>query len=410
MKQQNPRVRQAGAVALGIFCFLIPFSQAAVEISFPLLLVLWLWGWGRLPRHRVFGLLGLYLAVCFISIFLSSFPMLSLVGFICKTLEYALLFFIAADLADQPQAGQRVNRALLAAGALVVLYGLLQEWAIHKALYKSMVPDPIQGHILDYVRMVGPYKNPNDLATFLMVTALVAIGWMLRSSTARPEPSLLVLTTLLLGCLIRTQSLGAMLGLFGGLALLGIFHRKRPWIFWRLSCLATGLAALSLFLSRSSLQGMLTLSDIPSRDRAAMWQTAWAMIQDRPVMGHGLNTFMANYSRYSVDASHNPAYAHNCFLQITAETGVVGLIAFVLFLTSLGWLIWNALGMRTEPSQEDHVSRAVLEGVSAGLLGFLIQSMFDTNLYALRQAVLFWTLSGVAAGMSFRLLRGWPQS
>lgn len=407
MKDQTlPRWHRAGGVALGTYLFLIPFSNAAVELCFPVLLVLWLLGWKRLPNQKVFLLLGLYVAICAASVVTSSYPRLSLTGLIGKTLEYALLFVIAADLVDQPQVCRRAVRALLAAGGLVVLYGFLQEWAIYKALYKSQAADPIRGFTLDYVRMVGPYKNPNDLATFLMVTGLIATGWILKPRTTRVPAVLLILTALLIGCMVWTRSLGAMLGLFGGLAFLGVIHQKRKGILFVFLGLTAAVGALFLFVSPDSLR-QVPLSDVASHDRTSMWKTAWVMIVDRPLLGHGLNTFMANYSRYAPDAGQNPAYAHNCFLQITAETGLIGLAAFGLFLAGLGRTIGAALKTDVAPAEflQEPALRSALGGIAAGLLAFLIQSAFDTNLYALRQAVLFWTLAGVAVGMSSRLLR-----
>ena len=419
MKDQTlSRWHWAGGVALVCYLFLIPFSNAAVELSFPVLLVLWLLGWKRpfsiehlrripSPNQKVFLLLGLYVAVCAASVVTSSYRRLSLIGFIGKTLEYALLFVIAADLVDQPQVCRRAVRALLAAGGLVVLYGFLQEWAIYKALYKSQAADPIRGCILDYVRMVGPYKNPNDLASFLMVTGLVAMGWLLKPRTTRIPVVLLILTALLIGCMVWTRSLGALLGLFGGLAFLGVIHRKRKGILLVFFGLTAATGALFVFVSPDSLRQVLTLSDAAAKDRISMWETAWAMILDHPIWGHGLNTFMANYSLYTVQVGRDPAYAHNCFLQITAETGLIGLATFLLFLDRLGRVVWTALKTDVAPAEllQEPALRAALGGIAAALLAFLIQSVFDTNLYALRQAVLFWTLAGVAIGMSSRLLR-----
>lgn len=407
-------------IALACFLFLIPFSNAAVEVSFGILLVLWLWGWKRPfsmehlrdippPNKKIFVWLGLYVAVCAVSVVTSSFPRISLTGFIGKTLEHALLFVIAADLVDQPNAARLAMRALLAAGGLIVLYGLLQEWTIYRyqVVHQAMAADPIRRYlILDFARMVGPYKNPNDLATFFMFSGLIALGWALRPAAFRTSPALVILTASLIGCLIWTQSLGAMLGFFGGLAFLGVLHRNRKKLLLALGGLAAACVAVFLIFSPESFQKIMTFSGAAEKDRASMWMTAWAMIADRPVWGHGLNTFMANYSRYAADAGRNPAYAHNCFLQITAETGLIGLITFLLFLTGLGKLIWSALNRCAGSSEpEAPILRAALGGISAALLSFLIQSTFDTNLYALRQAILFWTWAGAAVGISARLLR-----
>jgi len=418
--------RRAGAAALALYLFVIPFSKAAVEIFFPILLLLWILGWHRWPfsgeglrqippvHRKGFFLVVLYTAVCAASVIFSSHLKLSLTGFIGKTLEYSMLFLIAADLVDQPQASRRALRALLAAGVLVVLYGLLQEWALYTIGHGSETLDPIRGKKLDFARMVGPYENPNDLATFLMVTGLISAAWLTeRMRAGRTLLLRLALTLLLAGCLLWTQSRGALLGFFFGLCFLGAVARGRKAIHWGIAAAIVSITALFLRFSRRQLFDMLTFSDSGSRERAEMWTTAWRMILDRPIRGHGINTFMANYSRYAPNSAQNPAYAHNCFLQITAETGLLGLAAFLLFLAGVGYFAWQALGVpEQELSPEDQPARILLVGLAAAFLAFLVQSFLDTNLYALRQAVLFWTLAGMTLGISARLLRarGAPSS
>lgn len=394
------------AAALAVFLFLIPFSKAAVEVSFFLLLFLWLGGWKRASLQGLrtipsgnrppFLLLGIFLTVCFFSAVTSPMARLSLDGFIGKWLEYGLLFLIAADLAVLPQVNRRAVHALLAAAGLVILWGLLQEWILHAALYPSEARDFITGKRLDYIRMVGPYENPNDLATFLMVSGLVIAGWLLRARKGEASLASCVVLALIAGCLAWTRSMGGLLGTFCGLALLGWRHRGNRRLVWSLAAAGVSAAAFFLLTSSEALDKLLTFSDIASNDRASMWKTGWAMFIDRPLWGHGLNTFMANYTRFAPDAAKNPAYAHNCYLQMAAETGLIGLTAFLLFLGGSARAIWKGLKAVPDPA---------LEGLTAALLGFLIQSLFDTNFYALRQAVLFWTLAGAAVGISSELRR-----
>lgn len=89
-----------------------------------------------------------------------------------------------------------------------------------------------------------------------------------------------------------------------------------------------------------------------------------------------------------------PRYAHNCYLQVAAETGLIGLVAFLTF---LGILFWHLIrrAMRSEAQLA-----ILLPGLIGGLLAFVVQAAVDTNFYSLRQAVLFWVLAGVAVGLS----------
>lgn len=374
--------------------FLLPISKAAIEIAFPVLLVSWLvqhallrWHssvW-RLPASRLclVALLG-YLAVCAGSILTSSHPSLSLHGFISKTLEYALFFVVMADLATDTVVVRRGLMVLMCSAVVVMGDAIAQE---------VIGFDPLRGHPLKkYDRMTGPYENPIDLATFLAaVLPIVAMRFAEVPSAQRWRWAAVLL--LQVGCVLRTKSEGALLAILAGfMAVAAVFPR------WTRLLVATGLAVAAVVVFSTvtfSVEGEFR----GYRDRVAMWQAGWRMVQDRPVLGHGLNTFMANYLTYWVGGERQPRYAHNCFLQVAAETGLVGLTAFVLVLGSMVGLWWRAC----RPFREAP-SRWMMIGVFGGLVGFLLQSSFDTNFYALRQAALFWVLAGLLTGQSALVL------
>lgn len=382
---------------LALLLFVTPFSKGAIEVLFTLLLVAWIVEKGirrnppqqppLRPIHRnALWAVAAYTLLCGVTIAYSDFPLLSLNAWFRKTAEYSLLFLIAFDLSSRPGVVERNLQAVRAAAWLVLAYGLFQEIMIRNPWHTSFPYDPIMRRHLYYVRMVGPYENPNDLATFLMVTGLVF--W-----TSRPNRLLALALTL---CLIWTKSLGALIGFSAGalfLALQGVRQKRRA-----LGLLA-GLALLFAgFLAiEPHIREVFTLSDGASQERLTMWKTGWKMFLDRPWTGHGLNTFMANYQHYAPDPHQAPAYAHNCFLQILAETGVPGLLVFMWIILSLFMAAGAVLFKRVS-------SAPILSGLMAGLAAYLVQSAFDTNLYALRQAILFWSFAGMGLGFS-RLLQ-----
>jgi len=345
-----------------------------------------------------------YLAVCSISVFISTHPLHSLIGLVGKTFEYALFFLMAGDIANDPALVEKGGKTLLWAAAWVGIYAVFQEgWIGHwNAFPQHGVPmDPIIPRALVYGKMVGPYNNPNDLATFAMMALLMAIAHLAEKPRV-PQMGRWLLGLLLIGCLVRASSRGALLGFSAGLLFLLFFSPRQKWV--RIGSVAIlVIVSVLILIGKASIKEALLFADRASMERRDMWNIAWSMIQAKPLLGQGLNTFMANYLTYAVKPAQGPSYAHNCFLQIAAETGFLGLSCFLWFLVALFLSFWRSLkaSFRSPAS----AVRPWLIGFTAALMSFLIQSAFDTTLYSLRQATLFWTLAGLTFGAGQAALR-----
>lgn len=367
---------------------LLPFSKAAIEILFGVMLLGWViayagpqaWRksvWSHPEARALWWPLASCLAIGALSISVSAFPEISLRGWIGKHLEYACLFLMAADIARPARSVRRSVVILLVSALFVSLDSLLQLW---------LGRDPVRWHTIEYYgRMTGPYENPNDLGTYLMVVIPVAI-----SQLAHPHRwwrvAVCCILSLAASCLVLTGAAGAIAGLLVAVIYMGAANRTaRRWV---LLTVGTSLVLVGgvLGILKDSLRAGIG-------DRWLMWQAAWRMWGDRPWLGHGVNTFMANYLQYYVGGERQPKYAHNCYLQVAAETGLLGLLAF-------GWLLVALVTLLVRGAWQaaDAQRRHVLLGMGAGLMAFLVQSAVDTNFYALRQAALFWGWSGLAVG------------
>ena len=83
-------------------------------------------------------------------------------------------------------------------------------------------------------------------------------------------------------------------------------------------------------------------------------------------------------------------YPHNCYLQMIAEIGILGLGSFLIM---LGLLFRRSL--QAYRNMENQFLKMVLLGALAGLTGFLIHSFFDTVLYSVQLSSLMWIYMGV---------------
>ncbi len=382
----------------GLLLLLLPFSNAVVEISFGLILIGWLMArlhpatgqdtvWRQPTLRPLLWAMAIFWLVCAASITVSPHPELGVRALFGKWGEYLLLTILAAEMSRRPRLVEQGLKVLAFSAALVVFEGVTQE-RFEYGFFRNYRWD-------HFHRMTGPYRNPIDLATYLMVIIpiLAAWAWLDRHKT-RWRNWLLVLALFL--CFLRTQAVGAWLGIIASLGFFAWRNRR----FRRLILAAMGVMALAggLYLGYvGRLGGVVTLTEIGKQDRLAMWQSAIHMIQDRPVLGHGLNTFMANYLHYRIGGERQPRYAHNCYLQMAAETGLIGLAAFLGML----WLLFHRC-LRSLQEASDAARWAFLFALLVGLVGFVVQAGGDTNFYSLRQSALFWTMAGFALGLGFQ--------
>lgn len=383
-------LQQGSLAALLIF---LPFSKAAVEIAFGVMLVGWVMEyasptrvrsslWSRPEARGLLTALLSYVVASGLSILHSSYPDISVRGFITKTLEYAVYFMMAAELGLRRRMRERSVALLLMATMFVGLDAVVQ----------AVTHYDVRGHTIGlresaYFRITGPYENPIDLATYFMVTTPFIIAQVGMGGRARTA-ALVSLLGLASWCVMQTDAQGAQLGLMVALALMCLMtadlRRLIPWY-------VAGLA-LAIMTHWSYLSNWF----VGAQDRLLMWRAGWAMFIDRPLFGHGINTFMANYLTYRVGGEATPRYAHNCYLQVAAETGLLGLAAFAWLLGAIIWVITRAVRFAPERAHQRY-----LLGALGGLAAFLVQSAFDTNFYALRHAALFWVLAGLAVGAAW---------
>jgi O-antigen ligase len=110
-------------------------------------------------------------------------------------------------------------------------------------------------------------------------------------------------------------------------------------------------------------------------ERMAHWQSAIRMWTDRPWLGVGAGNYEVVYSRYSLPLWPYPlGHAHNYYLNIGAEAGIAGLIAYLV--------LWGAALL-----QSWKATRRALSwnwGVALGVLGVVmhlsVHNFFD-NLF-----------------------------
>jgi O-antigen ligase len=117
------------------------------------------------------------------------------------------------------------------------------------------------------------------------------------------------------------------------------------------------------------------------------------MFGQRPILGWGLGTFPVVYPEFrSFYTNFFVNEAHNDYLQVLAETGLVGFAITVWFLAVLYGRVRRKLGNWTS-----NMSAAVTLACTLGITGILVHSLVDFNLQIPANAALFYVFGSIAA-------------
>ena len=318
----------------------------------------------------------IWLAVIMVS-WLVALSLGAAVSETAKWLEMLALYLLVVAIVDTRHLPWLVA-ATLAAGVAQAALGV----------YQSVWQVGPQGFVLvegQFLRAYGTFQQPNPYAGYLGLVLPVAGSLILhgllpgRSATLSATPrqllpyntrsllltfcSLLPVFILLLIGLYVSQSRGAWLGAAAALAVVGVARSRRAAAVFSVlmvgvACLlalgATGWLPSSVtqrfadVLPVVSLPNLATAevtdANFPAIERLAHWQAALDMWRDHTWLGVGFGNYPVVYPAYAVGRWLEPlGHAHNFYLNVAAETGLLGLLAYGLFWLSVARLAWQAV-------------------------------------------------------------------
>jgi O-antigen ligase len=396
--------------AFGIICCLIVFApmargsvhawakaviQLMVVIAWCVLLIETMAKGRRIqfntPLNR--PLAGLTLLV-FVSVAASAHPAAAFEGMLMFLTWMALFFLVVNTVRTRWQERGLIN-VIIGTGMVISIVGIL------KLLQMSPFPwwDYVVAGRESPQSLTGVYVNRNHMAGFMeMVIPLLLILFVTRQRVIEQKIVLISLTFFFILVQILTLSRGGWISTLGAMLFMGtllviqkqvqirtIFMGITGFLFF--VCLFV-LAASPAFDRFNTLQQNDPGENIEGRLRA--WRGAVMQIRDNPLTGTGPGTFQYAYLAYQVPGhAEFRRYAHNDYLNITAELGL-------LFVPAAVMLIFQCFraGFRKLKSRSRQKSGIAL-GCMAAIFAIMVHSLSDFNLYIPANAVLFTVLSAL---------------
>jgi O-antigen ligase len=227
----------------------------------------------------------------------------------------------------------------------------------------------------------GEFANPNFLAgiAILELASAAAVLTIERRTWARWFAiACLILTPIVI---LATQSRSNFIGLvvFGLLGLLSMKGRKRIRVagaMLGLTIIGVALAPKGVWERVGGLGKVSRGSDMKDVDaegsaaeRYRILQTGLTILGDNPLTGTGLKTFSRTNAEYTPELGRKDA--HNTYLSVAVETGLIGLALFVTMLVSC---LRGTVSRRTGPLP----AAPTAVWLRNGMIAFLVAALWAT--------------------------------
>ncbi len=346
-----------------------------------------------------------------------------------KILFFLLIAHIlAANLFLSAERLRKLTVFLTIFGFALAIFGLLQYFTWNGNLYW------LRPAFVNTKGVIGPFVNHNHFAGYLGLIVPLPIALIVTGAVNKNRLLYGFAAVMMAIAQAASLSRGGIISLVSGLSFIviaGISYTRRaknslpatefggefPTNPKQSSLFNFGAVALilgavvfgSLWIGNNSIVERLTKNNVVSADEKAesfetsrgwIWNNTITMFQMNPVVGVGMGAFETAYPQYSGDNSSltlTVDRAHNDYLQILSDTGLIGGAIALWFILTTIFVVGRSLGSR------DPFRAGLAIGSGAAIFSMSVHSIFDFNLQLPATALLFLILTAVSANLSASL-------
>jgi O-antigen ligase len=276
-------------------------------------------------------------------------------------------------------------------------------------LQAVLSPTKIYGiYETEFAQPFGSFVNRHNFAAYMEMTIALPLGLIFVGAVAR-DKRLIYLTAIgLMGiALLLSGSRGGLVSLLAEVIFLVILTSKERGsnqLFVKLGLAILLIATIiggSIFIGgESSLTRFAetAASNDISTNRTYIWSVTLQIIKNNLPFGAGIGAFAAAFTPFdSMNGLQRVEQAHNDYLQILADAGIVGLLL-------AGFFVFQLFKTGLKNITTDNIfRRGIAVGALAGCFAILVHSLFDFVLHTTAITVLFLTLVSlvVVSGRKF---------
>jgi hypothetical protein len=342
----HARQGKGGGIAFKTALFLKTFRPVATPLNKPLALII---------------------IVILSGLFFSPDPFFSFQKILSRFVHPIMLYFMFIEVMNSKKRFDHFIYFLLITCSIVIADAAVQYFIKESVIFR---------HSLSDGRLTAMFRHPNDLATFLVTVlpvlfclAFMPLGKAIKggafsAESLRLPKNRVALFALFFGALFvlgMTFSRSGWLAFSAGILLLCLMTKRLPQLLWGLLVIVLfwGIFLPDALRTRSDIVvvpnpfGVFVSSSKPAvvgyrhhkgdriflplksfvysgffsvTGRMQYWHSAWNVIKKYPVFGCGYNAYVMTITKMGLAPYE---YPHNFCLHIMAESGVLGLLAFL---------------------------------------------------------------------------------
>jgi len=318
-----------------------------------------------------------------------------------------LLIFLLAILKQRLEKNEmiRLLHHFVLSATAQVLFAVLKLANGNKHFFLFFYPDE-SGSYSSF--LTGTLGNPDHFSFWLQMAlplSIMLLLWRLKAMETRQTLRqrliavinaeqgvwLLAIPPLILGSgIILTGCRAGMLAMvlsFLVFSQLTYYHRRSRVMRKKLKVIFIGFTLIALFIGIQQSWNKIVSTKIEDSGRFLRWPNTMEMVRDFPVLGTGFGTYRYSFYQYDTDVSGNwSTHAHNDYLEILSDGGLIGLVLFMALFAVLGLSVIRMWINRRHPEM-----KMMGIGLLSAFTAVAIHSFFDFSL-RIPSNLMFFTL------------------
>lgn len=349
--------------------------------------------YGSDKNHRLhFSPVNKYIGLFALVFLIATLTSVTVSGSLFTGMTTILFALFAIVLSNAITSKKQVDFAIsifVTVGTAVSLFGIYQYFFYNPGSAGAWIDNDLFSDITN--RVYSTLENPNVLAEYLLLITPFSVASVFAAKTWPKRLFFLACTLAMLLCMVFTSSRGGWLGLIAAAAIFAVMLDGRFILLGLVGLVVLYFTLPDWVITRFTSIG--DMADGSTSYRVSIWFGTLAMLKDYwfSGIGPGIDAFNLVYPAYSFNTISAP-HAHNLFLQLICDAGIVGLAMFGAVLLSFYRTTVSAFSR-----ERDKKSRMYLAAATASISGFLLQGMTDYSFYNNRVMLFFWVV--IALGL-----------